>query len=218
MENDKIKAALLIDGFVRDIEKLLSKQIIPNSIYHICFKYFFILLDEWVIGGKDVKYDKQVAIISPKHTYRSVYGKYCVLKGLHEWKIKIESMEVSVGIIFGITTQTTQKDTYFNSQGRDKHFAYAFGVSFKGEGKVWTRNMVPSSVISGFEWKKNDVVTVTVNFDDKKIEFKHNDDVVGKVNDIQTDFSKYNDDIKYRIAASGYYKDTRYRIISYKNS
>ncbi len=132
---------------MRETEKLLSKRIIPSSINHICFKLYFILIDEWAIGGKNVIWDKQTAIVSPKHTYRSVYGKYRVSKGIHEWKIKIENIQNTIGIIFGITTQTVEKDNYFNSQGKDNHYAYAFGVSFRGEGKVWAKSKVPGSVI-----------------------------------------------------------------------
>ena len=107
------------------------------------------------------------------------------------------------------------KNSYFNSNASADHYSYAFGVSFAGEGKAWKQSVVPHSQIRGFGWSTNDIVTVTVDFEKKTIEFKQNDKIVGNIVDIKTDFGKM-PDVKYRIAASAWHKGTKYRILSYE--
>eukprot|EP01084_Bolivina_argentea_P109741 196112_1 len=62
MDNDTEKTRLAIDGFIREEEKLLAKQIIPMIINEICFK--FLYLEQKYIQCADPVCEAQITIES----------------------------------------------------------------------------------------------------------------------------------------------------------
>eukprot|EP00483_Globobulimina_turgida_P009540 UN09559 len=46
---DKDKCNSLVHGYIRNIQQLLTKQIIPESITRICFQFYFIMIDSVIL-------------------------------------------------------------------------------------------------------------------------------------------------------------------------
>ena len=130
--------ALLVHGFVREIEKLLKNdKIIPLDIYHICFDYYFtttiIFYLHGVRGGDTMKPERDIA---------------CALNmdSDKRWKIDIHKLE-------DFESKITVKD----AEDHESHI-----WSMDETGIAFTRNLeLPKSIkskISDLDIKFNNVI------------------------------------------------------------
>ena len=184
------------------------------------FIYLLSKDDEWDVLGDHVKLNKTLHTVEfTKMGYKSAYGKVCVSSGKHEWKLKIINNIIwNGGMVFGITTTTIRKNrNFFNFGGslNRNHYSYGFGkTTLLGGGHTFTPKGSKEKPIKNFNWKTNDIITLSLNLDTAKFIIKRNENVVAKIDDVVIDLA---DGVKYRLAVSGYEPGTTYELVSYYN-
>ena len=165
------KRKLLVCGYIRNLEKVLEIENIPEDIRNIIY-LFQQFCDEWdaEYSHPDIKIneDKSSFIVSKDgHRYRTptAYGRAVISSGIYRWRIKIEKSTVDkrregpyIGII---ENDTAYLRAYISSASWDND-----GYQLLGQNGVPYRMGLPCNNHARIEWyKEGDVLEIILDLD-----------------------------------------------------
>ena len=171
-------------GYVNKSEKA-NKSTIPSMIKYLCLVYLNQNKDEFDEENthKDIKIDGNT-VKALKCGIKCTYLRNLVSTGVHQWRFKCGcTTEYPLGDIIGIiriNDKSLPLDVYFDC-AKKRISAYAFGVAGKvvGDGIESTHGN-----IYGGKCEINDIIEMTLDFNELTLSYKINQIDYGKAFDI----------------------------------
>ena len=203
-----------VNGLVREMEKELKLNHIPNMINSMCILFF---RDDEIfdIIGRDVKVSENKKIITKLqgHWQNNTYGIMeipSMSNIIYTWTLKIHHLELNSGhIMIGISS-VQSPSTYFEIESNGIHYVY------HGEGKIYYVGYSPKWVNDdwcsyGDGCVENDIFSVELDLKSKQIKFFINGEDQGVA---YTNIDK-DDNVKYRLMVSMAGKDDCVEILNF---
>lgn len=209
---------LLVFGYVRRLDGYLSK-IVPKSITNVCYE-FYAVKDYFEIAGKGIKIEKDDSMITKqenaKENYSNTsYGTKLIDSSqnvIAEWTLKIVKNRIKgLGICIGIANNSNYQNKQSFHCGH-KSVENNIYYIYHNERHAYQSGDISSKY--GKDYGTNDIIKLELNLKESKIEFYVN----GESQGILSKDIKRNDETKYRLQISMFFRNDSIEILDFKQT